>query len=281
MVDTRDLKSLGLYRLCGFESRFEHFSFYLCRIMLSGLRSKIPAILILFTCVMTVSAQDISYNLYFSVGFVNMNAGKARLAERVTTYEGQSARMSRLTLTTGRGTDRIFALRDTIESYNSLTGQGIFYRKIVNEGSKHNIETASFSVQNGEYVVDLLTKDAITGRISGKRTVKKPSRIFDMLSMLSFARSIDINGKNPGYTQTLPMVNGDLVVDQYLIYEGDKTVKADDRKKYDCMVISVRDRKYGKERETLKAYVTKDSAHKPVQLDIVAGVASIRALLTD
>ena len=24
MVDTRDLKSLGLYRLCGFESRFEH-----------------------------------------------------------------------------------------------------------------------------------------------------------------------------------------------------------------------------------------------------------------
>ena len=24
MVDTRDLKSLGQYRLCGFESRFEH-----------------------------------------------------------------------------------------------------------------------------------------------------------------------------------------------------------------------------------------------------------------
>ena len=32
MVDTRDLKSLGLYRLCGFESRFEHF--------LYGLRQK-------------------------------------------------------------------------------------------------------------------------------------------------------------------------------------------------------------------------------------------------
>ena len=77
------------------------------------------------------------------------------------------------------------------------------------------------------------------------------------------------------------MVNGDLVVDQYLIYEGDKTVKADDRKKYDCMVISVRDRKYGKERETLKAYVTKESPHKPVQLDIIVGVASVRALLAD
>ncbi len=251
------------------------------RIMFPGLRFKIHFILILSVSVLSINAQDISYNLYFSVGFVNVSAGKARLSEGVTTYDGKSARMSRLTMTTGRGTDRIFSLRDTIESYNSLTGQGLFYRKIVNEGSKHNIETASFSVQNGEYVVDLLTKDALTGRISGKRTEKRSSRIFDMLSMLTFARSIDTGGKDPGYTRTLPMVNGDMVVDQYIIYEGNKTVKADDRKKYDCMVISVRDRKYCKERETLKAYVTKDPPHKPVQLDIVVGVASIRALLAD
>ena len=249
--------------------------------MFSGLRFRISAFLIVFISVMSVDAQDIGYNLYFSVGFVSVSAGKARLSENVTTYDGQSARLTRLAMSTGRGTDRIFSLRDTIESYNSLTGQGIFYRKIVNEGSKHNIETASFSMQNGEYVADLLTKDALTGRISGKRTEKRSTRIFDMLSMLTFARSIDTNGKEVGYTCTLPMVNGDLVVDQYLIYEGDKTVKADDRKKYDCMVISVRDRKYGKERETLKAYVTKDSPHKPVQLDIIVGVASIRALLAD
>lgn len=250
--------------------------------MFSGLRSKLLSLLILSASVfLSLDAQDINYNLYFGVGFVNVSAGKALLSEKVTTYDGQSAAMTRLTMSTGRGTDRIFSLRDTIESYSSLTGEGIFYRKIVNEGSRHNIETASFSVVNGEYVADLLTKDALTGRISGKRTEKRPTRIFDMLSMLRFARSIDTNGKEVGYTRTLPMVNGDLVVDQYLIYEGDKTVKADDRNKYDCMVISVRDRKYGKERETLKAYVTKESPHKPVQLDIIVGVASIRALLAD
>ncbi|MBR4842393.1 MAG: DUF3108 domain-containing protein [Bacteroidaceae bacterium] len=249
--------------------------------MISGHRSIILSLLILSFTASSLDAQDISYNLYFSVGFVNVNAGKARLTEKVTTYEGQSARMTRLTMTTGRATDRIFALRDTIESFNSLTGQGIFYRKTVNEGAKHNIETASFSVQDGQYVVDLLTKDAITGRISGKKTEKRTTRIFDMLSMLTYARSIDKAGKEKGYTSTLPMVNGDMVVEQYLVYEGDKTVKADDKKKYDCMVISVRDRKYGKERETLKAYVTKDSPHKPVQLDIIVGVASIRALLTE
>lgn len=250
--------------------------------MFSGLKSKLLSLLILSTSVfLSLDAQDINYNLYFSVGFVNVSAGKALLSEKVTTYDGQSASMTRLTMSTGRGTDRIFSLRDTIESYSTLTGEGIFYRKIVNEGSKHNIETASFSAVNGEYVADLLTKDALTGRISGKRTEKRPTRIFDMLSMLRFARSIDTNGKEAGYTRTLPMVNGDLVVDQYLIYEGDKTVKADDRKKYDCMVISVRDRKYGKERETLKAYVTKESPHKPVQLDIIVGVASVRALLAD
>lgn len=76
------------------------------------------------------------------------------------------------------------------------------------------------------------------------------------------------------------MVNGDMVVQQYIIYQGMEKIKADDGKKYDCLKISVRDYKYGEERETLKAYVTADG-HVPVQLNIIVGVASIKALLTD
>ena len=76
------------------------------------------------------------------------------------------------------------------------------------------------------------------------------------------------------------MVNGNQVITQYLVYTGNKTVKADDGNTYDCMVVSVRDYKEGKERETLKAYVTNDSMHKPVQLDIILGVGTtIKALL--
>ena len=76
------------------------------------------------------------------------------------------------------------------------------------------------------------------------------------------------------------MVNGNMVVQQYLVYTGNKKIKADNGRTYDCMVISIRDYKEGKERETVKAYVTNDSRHTPVQLDIIltTGV-TIKALL--
>ena len=60
----------------------------------------------------------------------------------------------------------------------------------------------------------------------------------------------------------------------------DKKIKADNGRTYNCIVVSIKDYKEGKERETVKAYVTNDSQHTPVQLDIKLGVGtSIKALL--
>jgi hypothetical protein len=76
------------------------------------------------------------------------------------------------------------------------------------------------------------------------------------------------------------MVNGNMVVQQYLVYTGNKKIKADDGLTYNCMVISIRDYKEGKERETVKAYVTNDPKHTPIQLDIILGAGTtIKALL--
>ncbi len=228
-----------------------------------------------------VAAEEINYNLYLNLGFININAGKAQLIEKEIIYDGKKAVYTRLSMSTGRNTDKIFILRDTIESYNTAAGEGIRYRKIVNEGSKSNVETAVFSKDRGRYIVNLQTVDALTGKVSEESTEWRPEPIFDMLSMLRFARSIKTDNKEVGHTEILPMVNGSMVVEQHLVYEGTKRVKADDKNRYDCMVISVRDRKYGRERETLKAYVTQDMTHKPIQLDIIIGIASIRALLAE
>ena len=74
------------------------------------------------------------------------------------------------------------------------------------------------------------------------------------------------------------MVNGLQVVRQHIVYMGEKRVKADNGKEYNCIVLSIRDRKYGEERETLKAYVTNDENHLPIQLEIAMGFGKIRAL---
>ncbi len=227
-----------------------------------------------------VSAFDYNFNLYLGLGPVKIPAGTARLYDTEVIFNGKDAIRTAMEMSTNATADKLFMLRDTIESFNTASGESIYFRKTVNEGNKHNLETAQFSKDRDRFVVNLATWDKNTGKRTGQATEWRPTRIFDLLSMIAFTQKIDTSDSEPGRTEALPMVNGNMVVQQYLVYTGNKSVKADDGRTYDCMVISIKDYKEGKERETVKAYVTNDSKHTPIQLDIILGTgASIKAVI--
>lgn len=242
------------------------------------LRSSISAILMLTA--LHVSASDYRFNLYLGLGPINISAGTAHLYDTQVTYNGRSAIRTAMEMSTNATADKIFALRDTIESYNTAGGESLYFRKTVNEGSKHNLETAQFSKDNNRYIVNLETWDMNSGTRTSRTTEWRDSRIFDLMSMIAYTQGFDTSDSELGRTESLLMVNGNMVVQQYLVYTGNKRIKADDGRTYDCMVISIRDYKEGKERETVKAYVTRDRQHTPIQLDIILGAGTtIRALL--
>lgn len=235
---------------------------------------------LLLFAVTNAGASDYNFNLYLGLGPIRITAGTARLYDTEVIYEGRSAIRTAMEMSTNATADKVFALRDTIESYNTLQGESLYFRKTVNEGSKHNLETARFSKDNDRFIVNLNTWDMNTGKQTSQATEWRPTRIFDLMSMIAFTQKIDTSDSEPGRTESLPMVNGNMVVQQYLVYTGNKKIKADNGRTYDCMVISIRDYKEGKERETVKAYVTNDSKHTPVQLDIILGAGTtIKALL--
>ena len=242
------------------------------------LRTSVCALLLMGA--LHVSASDYTFNLYLGLGPVKIPAGTAHLYDTDVLFNGRNAVRTAMEMSTNATADKIFSLRDTIESYNTPDGESIYFRKTVNEGSKHNLETANFSMDRDRFVVNMNTWDMTTGKQTSQTTEWRPSRIFDLMSMIAFTQKIDTSDSQPGRTESLPMVNGNMVVQQYLVYTGNKKIKADNGHTYDCMVISIRDYKEGKERETVKAYVTNDSRHTPVQLDIIltTGV-TIKALL--
>ena len=241
---------------------------------------RISLSILLMAAAKNVSASDYNFNLYLGIGPVKIQAGTARLYDTNVIYEGKKAIRTAMVLNTNARADKIFTLRDTIESFNTPGGASLYFRKKINEGNKHNLETAQFSKDKDKYIVNLNTWDMNKNERTSHSTEWRPTRIFDLMSMIEFTQKIDTSDSEPGRTETLPMVNGNMVVTQYLVYTGNKKVKADDGKTYDCMVISIRDYKEGKERETVKAYVTNDKYHKPIQLDINLGAGTaIRALL--
>lgn len=227
-----------------------------------------------------VNASDYRYNLYLGLGPIKIPAGTAHLYDSEVIFEGIQTVRTAMELNTNPKADKLFVLRDTIESYNTKEGESLFFKKTINEGNRHNVETAHYSKDNDRFIVNLDTWDMNTNTRTNHSTEWRPTRIFDIMSMIAFAQNIDTSNRELGSTENLPMVNGNKVVQQYLVYIGNKKIKADDGCTYDCMIISIRDYSKGKERETVKAYVTNDSKHTPVQLDIILSTGtSIKALL--
>ncbi|HZK04054.1 MAG TPA: DUF3108 domain-containing protein [Bacteroidaceae bacterium] len=225
-----------------------------------------------------IYAEKITYKVYLSIGFLNVQVGESTLSESKVELEDVSAVMSRMIMTTDKRADRVFFLRDTITSYSTLSGMPLLYTKSINEGGKCNVEIAEFDNSYNTYSVVL--KSYSKGILIGSSTAFSDDKIYDMLSMLRYTRNMSSKGVSPGHSLQIPMVNGLQVVEQHIVYEGMESVKAANGKKYDCLALSVRDYKYGEERETLRVLVTSDSLHIPVQLDLKLGMGKIRVLLT-
>lgn len=252
---------------------------------------------ILFFCMTGTSARSVSYNLYVKSGILSVKIGKGEYIEVMTTpaalpvaaRSGQQSgqiRLVQLNMDSGSGSSLLYELHDTIKSYQTPDGKGVFYRKATNENKRHDIETAVFS--NGsdgsaKYKVDLKSVQT-DGKVIGTSKAESSQEIFDLLSMITMLRSIDSSPSArdfmAGRELKVPMVNGLMTVDQHIRYEGRKKVKADDGRTYNCIEVSIHDYKYGERRETLRACVTDDSRHIPVQMDLVFSLGSIRCCLS-
>lgn len=235
---------------------------------------------LLFICIcpVQVNAETAVYRLGISLVSKGINAGKGVYTEESVKYEGADAFRMTMELNTNKFADMMFKMRDTITSVTTLSGRPIHYVKTVNEKNVHNIETADFTSENGDYQVHLLIKGQNGRVISDKReTCDQP--VYDMLSMLHFARSMDTAEMTVGKEIQMPLVNGDMVVMQHIIYEGNETIRDESGKRHECMRLSVRDYKNGSERETLRVFVTTDSLHIPVRLDIILGAVTVKAVM--
>ena len=117
----------------------------------------------------------------------------------------------------------------------------------------------------------------------GTIKVKNESRedcIYDMLSIMLKARSMNISNMNKGYRYHFQMTDGGKTQDEVLIFRGRSTFQVENSPvKYRCLVFSFIEREDGKNHELLRFYVTDDANHIPVRLDMFLSFGSAKAFL--
>lgn len=223
------------------------------------------------------SGEHVMYDLYFNWKFIWTKAGIASLTTNGMNYAGKPAYRLNLLALGSKRADFFFKMRDTLTCIIGDKMQPYYFRKGSEEGKRYTVDEVRFSYKNGFCF-------AKQKRINHLKEVtytdsKEERCIYDMLSILTQARSFNADSYAVGEHIKFPMATGSGIEEQTLIYRGKKTFEAQDKVVYRSLVFSLVEYKDGKEKEVITFYITDDLNHIPVRLDLYLNFGSAKAFL--
>ncbi|MCI6208486.1 MAG: DUF3108 domain-containing protein [Prevotellaceae bacterium] len=225
------------------------------------------------------SGEFLTYNLYYNWKFVWVKAGTASMSTVQSQYRGQQAWRSSLTTRGNRRVDDLFVLRDTLLCYTSTKLEPLYFRKGAHEGKRYTVDEVFYTYHNG--LPHLRQHRQHNDGTHAWKQSQQDQCIYDMMSIFLRARSFDPTGWKKGNTINFPIADGKNIDRARIYYRGKTTVKADNGHKYRCLQLSYmeKERDEAKYKEIVRFYVTDDTNHIPVRLDMFLKFGSAKAFL--
>ncbi len=223
--------------------------------------------------------EFLSYNLYYNWKFVWVKAGSATMHTVQSKYNGKDAYRASLTTRGNNKVDEMFVLRDTLLCYSSLDMEPLYFRKGAREGKRYTVDEVWFDYKGGKTFLRQrrMFKDGTSKTITNTRD----DCVYDMLNIFLRARSFNPEGWQKGHVVKIPIADGNSIDDAVLKYRGKSTIKGDNGVRYRCLELSYMELEKGKYKEIVRFYVTDDSNHIPVRLDLFLRFGSAKAFVTN
>ena len=224
------------------------------------------------------AGETLTYDLYFNWKFIWVKCGAAHYTMRAATYQGQPALRNDLLFTSNKRCDLLFTMRDTLISYITPQLVPLYFRKGALEGKHYTVDEVWYTYPHGRSHVEqhFLNRH---GQWS-EHHHESDACNYDMLSILSLARTFNTSDYRVGQRIHFPMATGKKVEQQTLVYRGKEDFEANDNTIYRCLVFSLLDYEVqGKDKELLRFYVTDDTRHIPVRIDFYLRFGTAKAFL--
>ena len=224
------------------------------------------------------SGETLEYKLYFNWQFIWVNAGTATMTINERDYHGQKAYRCALTTRTSDKLDKYFRMRDSLICYTTLDYKPLYYRKGASEGKRYYVDELLYKYnRNGTCTVTMKELTSRGEHLQKQHTTK--TYVYDMLSIFLRARNYSPDGWQKGYTILFPLADGNGVKTAKLRFQGRSKIKAENGHRYNCLELSYLENDNGRDREVVRFYVTDDSRHIPVRLDLFLKFGTAKAYL--
>lgn len=213
------------------------------------------------------SDESVNYNIYFKVGFIHKQAGRAKL---ILQNDGNRYSVA-LYARTEPWADRFYRVRDTLlSSFDIHTLAPVRYQRIAHEGGRYAWDIIRFSHDGNTVNGDCKRyrrgkKDKETSESTLSLTAQGVT--VDLLSSFYYIRSFDYLSLKPGDTRTVNIFSGKRKELLKITYLGKETIKIN-KEKVDTYKINFTFTSEGKKKtsDPIEAWLSISPGHIPLKL---------------
>ncbi|MFA6359407.1 MAG: DUF3108 domain-containing protein [Dysgonamonadaceae bacterium] len=227
------------------------------------------------------AGEQLTYDLYYKYGILNMKGGNATLNTESTVYNGTDAYKMTLHATTGGLINSIYNVDDTLTGFVDKNIVPLLFTKGATEGKDYTRERQIYKYQNGETFIRTIRHR--NGKLSFDENITTERCTYDMMSVLAFARTLDYSNMKRGDNTHVQFISGRRLVNMYIRYLGTISMKVNNGKTYDALELSlmILDKAFVDQEEAMNVWITNDENKLPLQINTKLKIGTMRAVLKD
>lgn len=227
------------------------------------------------------AGEELTYDLYYKYGILNMKGGTATLNTEETNYDGKDAYKITLHASTRGLVGSMFTVDDTLTSYMDKNLIPLLFAKGATEGSDYTRERHIYSYKNGK--TSIRTIRYRNGEFRFDENITTNRCTYDMVSILAFARTLDYSKMQKGDNTQVQFISGKRLVNMYIRHKGTSSLKVNNGKTYEAIELSlmILDKAFVDQEEAMRVWITNDENKLPLQIYSKLKIGEMRSVLKD
>lgn len=226
--------------------------------------------------------EELSYDIRYKYGLVVMKGGTANYRLDFATFNQKQAVKSSLYFKTTAFFDKIYRMRDTLQSYASIPDLNpLYHHRIVNEGNTHFHETLTFRKFGSSYT-EAHIKRTQGEEIKIDTIISADNEGYDILNIFLFVRNLNYSTIALGDSYHLTSFLGKRKVNIILRYEGQSILERSKNVKYNTrrFAIDIGDDVFTESKNAMEIWISDDENRLPLKLKAKLKIGVAEADLT-
>jgi hypothetical protein len=228
------------------------------------------------------NGEELHYDIRYKYGLIVMKGGTACYHLNTATYNRKQAVKSSLDFKTSLFFDKIFKIRDTLDSYAGIPDcKPLYHSKIVNEGGFH-LKEEVFIRKHGSAFSEVKIKQARGEEVRIDTILSSNSLGFDLLNIFLFVRNLDYSTITPNETYPVTIFMGRKKVNLIICYTGPAIVKKNDTTQYNAFrfTVDIADEVFSESKNAMEIWVSDDPNHIPLKMKAKLKIGAAEANLS-